>query len=181
MTISKFHPLLGRKSNWTSFAMFLYKAWLDKKCNPSLVPRPPSFFAVLVCIQCNTEVEDTVKNGEGLVSFSTWMMSGVCGVDVGRRGPTTKTTHWIIHSSALLAWSKLLVFTRKKLTFRVCSIHIWLSVPPPTCTSISHPLMWWMRSGLPCFSLCLPLPCIILNANPRTKNGGGLGKRLMQP
>ena len=29
-----------------------------------------------------------------------------------------------------------------------------------------------------CSSVCVPLPCIILNANRRTKNGGGLGTRL---
>ena len=34
--------------------------------------------------------------------------------------------------------------------------------------------------GRPRFLLCLPLPCIILNANRSTnkKNGGGLGMRL---
>ena len=58
------------------------------------------------------------------------------------------------------------------------------AVGPLPLTSFSRPphihlmsLMWWMRPGLPCFH-ALPLPCIILNTNQRTKNRGGLGTRL---
>ena len=61
--------------------------------------------------------------------------------------------------------------------------------------SITPPLYLASFPGLPCFVLrfafsiihesgraqkrALPLPCIILNANQRTKNGGGLGTRLL--
>ena len=111
-------------------------------------PRPSPFFFLFFGLRSElyTEVEDTAKNEEGLVSFITWMASSGRKVDVGRRGPTAKTTHWIVFLSALLqfwtwegtesglkllVWLKLFVFTNKKLAFWVYLIHIWISAPPP--------------------------------------------------
>ena len=42
----------------------------------SLNPRPPPFFFSSVCVQYNTRKRKSVKNGEGLVSSITWVMSG---------------------------------------------------------------------------------------------------------
>ena len=67
----------------------------------SLVPRPSPFFCSLVCIQYNTRKWKTAKNGKGLVSSITWVTSGGRKVDAKIRGPTAKTRHWIIRSSAL--------------------------------------------------------------------------------
>ena len=77
----------------------------------------------------------------------------------------------------MLVWSKLLVFTGKKLAFRVFFFNTYLNIGPSP-TSTLRPPPWWMRPGLPSYSLCLPLLCIILDANWRTKTGGGLGMRL---
>ena len=56
---------------------------------------------------------------------------------------------------------------------------MWTSPPP---TSTSHPpdvihVIGVLR--LSPFFATFPLPCIILNANRKTKNGGGLGTRLL--
>ena len=57
----------------------------------------------------------------------------------------------------------------------------YLNVEPSSPMSTSHPpdishMMSIPRPSL--FFAALPLPCIILNANRRTKNRGGLGTRL---
>ena len=89
----------------------------------------------------------TAKNGEGLVSFIMWVTSGGHEVDIRGRGPTAKKytgsfIQVLYRSSGLktLAWSKLLTFTGKKLTFGVYLLHIWISSTP-------RPLTWWMRPG----------------------------------
>ena len=111
----------------------------------------------------------TAQNGEGLVSFIMWVTSG----DQPQKQCTGSfiQVHYRSSGHKTLAWSKLLTFTGKKLTFGVYSLHFWISSTP-------RPLMWWMRPGLPCFSLSSAL-YIILNANRTTKNRGGLGMRLI--
>ena len=64
----------------------------------SLGPRPTPLWS-LVCAHNNTRKRKTC--GEGLGPFITGMMSGGREVDVGGSGPTAKTTHRTIRSSAL--------------------------------------------------------------------------------
>ena len=73
-----------------------------------------------------------------------------------------------------LAWSKLLTFTGKKLAFEVYSLHFLNIISSPGV----HSHDGWDQAFL--VFRALPLPCIILNANRRTKNGGGLGTRLQK-
>jgi len=82
------------------------------------------------------------------------------------------------HSSGLktLVWSKLLIFTGKKLAFWIYSY--WISGPPPYVHLASTHVMNEPRPS-PFFAILL-LPCIILNAKQRMKNGEGLGMRLSQ-
>ena len=120
----------------------------------SLVPRPLPSFVLWFAFSVIHEAEDSEWGRPDLihhVSDVRWARGGR-EVHVRGRGPTAKTMHWIIHSSALpqtLAWSKLLIFAGKKLTFGVHSLHIWISAPPPTSTP--RLLMWWMRPDLPRF------------------------------
>ena len=74
----------------------------------------------------------------------------------------------LYHSSGLktLAWSKLLTFTSKKLTFGFFSLHIWILAPPTTSTCVHSHDRW--DQAFPVFRP-LPLPCIILNTNRKTK------------
>ena len=80
----------GRKLSQLNFVVicesFLREIWAFcplawQKC--SLVPRPPLFFCSSVCIQYNTRKQKSAKNGEGLGTPITWMMSGGHEVDMG--------------------------------------------------------------------------------------------------
>ena len=131
------------------------------------------------------EAEEREKWGRpGLihhVSDVRWTQGGREN-DVRGRGPTTKKKrHWIIRSSALrssglktLLWSKLLAFTSKKLAFGVYSLHIWISAPPLASTHV----MDETRPSLFLIFALFRFRVIMLNANRRTKNGGGLATRL---
>lgn len=55
-----------------------------------------------------------------------------------------------------------------------CSASVWLVHGSPHIHPMS--LMWWMFSGLPRLPLlAIPLPCIVVSANQRTKHGLQLG------
>ena len=69
----------------------------------------------------------------------------------------------------MLAWLKL---TGKELAFELSSY----MVSPPYVHFVSTHVINQPRPSL--FFTALLLPCIILNTNQRTKNGGGLGARL---
>jgi len=84
---------------------------------------------------------------------------------------TLHSTHWLI--CCLLRWVPF-SSAWAQMYLRLCPSPLC----PPRVHLTSH--TWWMKPGLPIFR-ALPLPCIILNANQRTKNGGGLGTRLYQP
>ena len=139
----------------------------------------PAF--TFICVHNNTWEWKTCENGEGLGVFIMWMMSGgqevdkrwTWGggeVDVGGRGLTTKTMHWIIHSNALpqfelqtLAWTKLLVLTGKKLSFKFQCVHIWILALP-----LHVHLAWWMLPGLHFFT---GLPLHYCEWNGQLKQG----------
>ena len=78
------------------------------------------------------------------------------------------------------------------ITVRVCNFHvvstraIWIGWRRQSAVNMLIRYLTWSHSRLASFRSqafpvfrALPLPCIILNANRRTKNGGGLGTRLI--
>ena len=152
----------------------------------SLVPRPPPFFVLWFAF--------SIIHGSGRArkTGKTWSHPSCVWTWGGHReeGPNHKNNA-LVHpfkcSTAvldvkMLAWSKVLVFTCKKIALRVYSyiVEYWhlplTSLSRPPCIHLtSH--TWRMRLGLPRFC-ALPLPCITLNTNRRTKNRGGLGTRL---
>ena len=102
----------------------------------SLIPRPPPFFVLRFVF--------SIIHGSGRARRPGLIQHvSEREVDIGRRDPTANTTHCMVHlfkhSTAVLTlvWSKLLVFTDKKLTLRVYS-YIFEYRPLPL-TSFSCP------------------------------------------
>ena len=142
----------------------------------SLVPRPSPFFVLRFAFSIIQKRATKKRGRPGLihhVSDVRWTRGGHEN-DVREEGPNHKKQRtgsyvWVLyHSSGLktLAWSKLLAFTGKKLTFEVYLLHIWMLAPPATSPHV-HSRDGWDQA-FPVFC-ALPLPCIILNANRRTK------------
>ena len=143
----------------------------------SPIPRPPSVFALWYIQYGTWKWKRNKKQGKpGLISM--WITPGGHEVDIGGEGPTTKTIHWIIRFSSLPQFwtsdvsSKLPALASKKLTFKLSSFE-YRPLPPYIHLTSTH-VMNELRPFPFCRSL---LPCIILNVNRRTKNGGGLGTR----
>ena len=145
----------------------------------SPIPRPPLVFALWFTYSTVHGSGRETKNRESLAS-SHHHVNNIrwTEVDIGREGPTTKTMHWIIRLSSLPQFwtsdvsSKLPALASKKLAFKLSSFE-YQPLPPYIHLTSTHV----MNSGLSHFCRSL-LPYIILNANRRTKNGGGLGTRL---
>ena len=114
----------------------------------SLIPRPPPFFVLRFAFSIIHRSGRVRKTGKAWSHpWREWCQvdvrwtSGGSENDIRGRRPTAKTTHWIIRSSALpqmLAWSKLLAFTGKKLALQVYSLHTWILAPPTTSTDVTH-------------------------------------------
>ena len=78
-----------------------------------------------------------------------WMWGGLTAKQC------TGSSIWELNCSfglQMLAWSKLLILTSKKLAFKF-SMYIFEYRPlPPYTSSTLLPLMWWVLPGIPCFS-----------------------------
>ena len=139
----------------------LAQAWMYT--NDNLVSRP------LVCVHNNTRL---AKSGEGLWAFITWMTSGGREVDGGGGAKLPKqytgSSVQVLYCSfglQMLAWSKLLILTGKKLAFKF-SAYIFEYWPlPPLRTPRIHSCDECSQA-FPFFA-SLSLPCIIVNANER--------------
>ena len=107
--------------------------------------------------------------------------SGGRDMDVRGRGPRSNNVlDFIIeHSNLRFTRSTILDFTGKKLAVSFIAHELVDGQRPPYVhiTSTRHHSRDRCSQAFPVF-LALPLPCIILNKNLRTKNGGGLGMRL---
>jgi len=107
-------------------------------------------------------------------------------VDVGGHSPSTCTNSCAINDRASFLPVKSSTVDLVNVLHGVLAIVgtlddevwyvIWIWTPPPTSTLASTRCHSRDRCSQPFPVLCaLPLPCIILNENRRTKNGRGLG------
>ena len=152
-------------------------------CYISLVPRPsphPVFF-----IACSRSMQKQRGKAQSILS---------CEDISGRQrwGGVSDQKNAFAHAFFILnqqqylfcfvnvqhsnAWGR-----NKKIRPQACSFNGRPS-PPHLPTIVIH-MIKWTRPSLPFLhtvvpSFFAPLPCIILNENRRTKNGGGLGTRL---
>ena len=173
---------------------FGLQSMLKTLFNTSLVPKPRSQASLVFVLRFayNTQKRKSAKNRKGLVSCIMWVNARwtLGGGAQPQKQCTGSSVQAIYRSSELktLAWSKLLVFTSKKLALRVYSYILeYQPLNPPyiifASTSTSRPpnVTNVMDETRPSpFFHTLPLLWIILNANRRTKDGGGLGMRLVQ-
>ena len=113
----------------------LAQAWMYT--NDNLVSRP------LVCVHNNTRL---AKSGEGLWAFITWMTSGGREVDGGGGAKLPKqytgSSVRVLYCSfglQMLAWSKLLILTGKKLAFKFSAyIFEYQPLPPYVRLTSTH-------------------------------------------
>ena len=148
----------------------------------SLVQRPSyPDFCPLVCVQYNTQRQNSVKNGKGLRTPVPWMTSGGHEVDVGGGGwcPTTNSftvNHWVSFLLVKLSTVYLVNIWGPgyRWNARWLSLVRYLNVDPspPTFTSRSPDVIHVTGVPRPSPFSCALLPSsIILNANQRTKKG----------
>ena len=127
-----------------------------------------------------------MKNWEGLGTPIMWMISGGREVDVGR-DPQSNTWN-NVHNWALYCQTRPQTFTRsrvlqtftrlrvlrltgKKIALRcIAPVLVVGYRPPPPHSPPIHLTSFTCSQAFPVFH-ALPLPCIILNANWRTKTG----------
>ena len=133
---------------------------LQRYCKTSLVPRPPLFFVLRFAFSIIHGRGRARKTGKAWSHPSReWTWGGHREEGPNRKKQYTGSSVQALYSSSglkTLTWSKLLVFTGKKLTLRVYSyIFEYRPLPltsflrPPRVYLTSH--TWWMRPGLPCF------------------------------
>ena len=77
----------------------------------------------------------------------------------------------------MLAWSKLLLLTGKKLAFGVYSLHIWISAPSPYIHLASTQVMNETRTSP--FFCHSSVSMYYTERKVKNKNGRGLGTRLV--
>ena len=132
----------------------------------------------------------TIIHGRGrsVKNRETWkhsMTSGGCQVGEGGEGPNCQNntldniSHVLYCSFGLqtLAWSKLLILTRKILTFKFSTLHICEYQPLPLMSTLRL-LTWWTLSNLPKFLLVFHSR-VLLWTQTEGINGGGLGTKLL--